>query len=273
MSLASQDVEYLRGIVARNSGNHLDASHDYLFESRLQRLIRARGFSSVSDLVCALRSAEGSPLELSVAEAMTINETSFFREPAVYDLLRDVLLPPLLQNRRAGGRLRLWSAACSSGQEAYSIAMLLCEDFPQLVSWSIEILGTDISAGMIERAQAGRYSRIEIERGLPARFLKYLVRCGDQWEVVPAVRRLCRFQRRNLCTSPALTQTSDVIFLRNVLLYFPPATRDLVLLAMHYSIAPDGVLLLGASEQLPGETPWKAVLTPKAVWYSPLPLR
>jgi chemotaxis protein methyltransferase CheR len=274
MTLAAHDVEYLRGIVARNSGNCLDACHDYLFESRLQRLTRVHGFSSVGHLVAALRSAPGSNLERSVAEAMTINETSFFREPAAYDLLRDALLPELLARRRGRRTLRIWSAACASGQEAYSLAMLLCEHFPQLASWSIDILGTDVSAGMIARAAAGRYSNMEVSRGLPQRFLKYMIRTGDEWEVSPALRGLCRFQRRNLCTSPPLPQIWDVIFLRNVLLYFPPATRDLVLLAIHGSVAPDGILFLGASEQLPSDSQhWKAMLTPRAVWYSPLPTR
>lgn len=151
MTLAAQDVEYLRALLARNSGNRLAPSHDYLFESRLQHLIRARGLSSVAQLVAALRSAPDSMLERSVAEAMTINETSFFREPAAFDLLRDSLLPALIERRRATRTLRFWSAACSSGQEAYSLAMLLREDFPQLASWSIDILGTDVAAGMIAR--------------------------------------------------------------------------------------------------------------------------
>ncbi len=271
MTLAAHDVAYLRALVARNSGNQLDTSHDYLFESRLQRLIRARGFPSVAHLVAALRSAPGSSLERSVAEAMTINETSFFREPAAFDLLRDSLLPALIERRRGCRTLRFWSAACSSGQETYSLSLLLCEHFPQLASWSIDILGTDLSAGMIARAAAGRYSRMEVDRGLPAPFLlKYMVQDGDEWEVSPVLRLLCRFQRRNLCTSPALMQPCDVIFLRNVLLYFPPATRDRVLQTIHRSLAPDGILILGASEQLPSDAHWKPVLTPRAVWYCPL---
>lgn len=274
MTLAAQDVEYLRALLARNSGNRLAPSHDYLFESRLQHLIRARGLSSVAQLVAALRSAPDSMLERSVAEAMTINETSFFREPAAFDLLRDSLLPALIERRRATRTLRFWSAACSSGQEAYSLAMLLREDFPQLASWSIDILGTDVAAGMIARAAAGRYSRVEVGRGLPTSFqLRYMTRAGEEWEVRPALRSLCRFQPRNLCTSPPLPQLCDVIFLRNVLLYFPPATRSRVLLTMHRSLAPDGILFLGASESMPENSRWKAVLTPKTIWYRPQPAR
>ncbi len=274
MTLAAHDMEYLRDVMARNSGNFLDSGHDYLFESRLQHLIRDRGFPSVAHLVAALRTAPGSSLERCVAEAMTINETSFFREPASFSLLRESLLPALIERRRARRTLRIWSAACSSGQEAYSVAMLLCEHFPELASWSIDILGTDVSAGMVARAGAGRYSSVEVKRGLPSGFLvKYLVRSDDEWEISAGLRRLCRFQPRNLCTSAPLPQRCDVIFLRNVLLYFPPATRDRVLRTMHGSLAPDGVLFLGASEQLPGNSPWKPVLTPRAVWYCPVPTR
>lgn len=273
MTLAVQDIEFLRELVARNSGNQLDSCHDYLFESRLQHLVRAQGFSSVAGLVAALRLAQASPLERSVAEAMTINETSFFREPAAFDLLRDSLLPALVGRRRGSRTLRCWSAACSSGQEAWSLAMLLCEHFPQLGSWSIDILGTDVSAQMIARAETGRYSRMEIDRGLsPDLIAKYLVRAGEEWEVAPVLRSRCRFQRRNLCASPPLPQACDVIFLRNVLLYFPPPTRDHVLRVIHRSLAPDGILFLGASEHL-SDAHWKPVLTPKAVWYCPVASR
>jgi chemotaxis protein methyltransferase CheR len=274
MTLVAQDVKYLRDLVARNSGNRLDTCHDYLFESRLQRLVRAQGFASVAELVAALRSAQDSLLERSVAEAMTINETSFFREPTAFGLLRDSLLPVLIERRHRSRILHFWSAACSSGQEAYSLAMLLCEHFPQLGSWSIDILGTDLSACVIARAEAGRYSRLEVDRGLSPKFLlKYLRSTGDDWEVSPALRSLCRFQRRNLCTAPPLPQPCDVILLRNVLLYFPPPTRDRVLATMHRSLAPDGILVLGATEQLSNHSHWKPVLTRKAVWYRPLPVR
>ncbi len=275
MTLAVRDVEYLRALIARHSGNCLDATHDYLYESRLHRLTRGRGFSSVAQLVAALRSAPGSLLEHSVAEAMTINETSFFREPAAFELLRRTLLPALIARRRQRRNLLFWSAACSSGQEVYSLAMLLRENVPLLTSWTIDILGTDLCAELIARAAAARYSRVEVSRGLPTPLLlRYMVRAGDDaWEVSPALRSLCRFQPRNLCTTPPLPQLCDVIFLRNVMLYFPPATRARVLQTIHRSLAPDGILFLGATEQMPDSPLWKAVRTPGAVWYCPLPAR
>jgi len=270
MSCSSIDYEYLRGVVMRNSGNQVDASRDYLFESRLQGLLRNRGFQSLTQLVSALRIDSG-VLERCVAEAMTINETSFFRDVPTFDYLRETLLPALIEKRRQTRTLRFWSAASSSGQEAYSIAMMLREHFPLVSGWRIDILGTDLSAEMVERASAGRYQRIEINRGLPARFLvKYMVRTGDEWEVHPDIKRVCRFQQRNLCQPSAFPDSFDVIFLRNVMIYFPQETRHRVLLTMHRVLPPDGILFLGLSEQPRMDSHWQTMLTAKTVWYKPI---
>jgi chemotaxis protein methyltransferase CheR len=274
MSSPPVDFDYLRTIVMRNSGNQVDPSRDYLFESRLQRLLRARGLHSLDQLVAALRADLSPSLQRSVAEAMTINETSFFRDTAAFDLLREQLLPQLIELRRESRALRFWSAASSSGQEAYSLAMLVREHFPQLAGWRLDILGTDLSSEMVERAAAGRYQRIEINRGLPARMLlKYFVRTGDEWEVIPDLKRVCRFQQRNLCNPPGLAETFDVIFLRNVMIYFSQETRHQLLLTIHRSLARDGMLFLGLGEQPRMDSHWETVLTPKAVWYRPLSAR
>ncbi len=274
MTTTTVDFEYLRAVVMRNSGNQVDPSRDYLFESRLQRLLRARGLQSLDQLVAALRADATPTLQRSVAEAMTINETSFFRDTASFDILREQLLPQLIESRGDSRVLRFWSAASSSGQEAYSVAMLLREHFPQLAGWRIDILGTDLSSEMVERATAGRYQRIEINRGLPARMLlKYFVRTGDEWEVSPDLKRLCRFQQRNLCLPPILSETFDVIFLRNVMIYFSQETRQQVLLTIHRSLARDGMLFLGLGEQPRMDTHWETVLTAKAAWYRPLTAR
>lgn len=274
MSASAVDFEYLRAVVLRNSGNQVDPSRDYLFESRLQRLVRSRGLHSLNQLVEALRANRTPALERSVAEAMTINETSFFRDTGTFDLLRDHLIPQLIERRRDTRHLRFWSAASSSGQEAYSLAILLREHFPLLAGWKLDILGSDLSVEMVERATAGRYQRIEINRGLPARLLlKYFVRSGDEWETSAEIKRLCRFQQRNLCASPALTETFDFIFLRNVMIYFPQDMRQQVLLTMHRSLARDGALFLGVGEQPRMDSHWETMLTPKTVWYRPLPGR
>jgi chemotaxis protein methyltransferase CheR len=272
MTMTSADFEFLRNMVLRSSGNRIDPSRDYLFVSRLNRLLHSRGHAALEDLVADLRRQPESPLRHSVAEAMTINETSFFRDNSPFELMRIALLPALIERRRSSRTLRLWSAASSTGQEAYSLAMLLREHFPELASWKIEILGTDISSEMVDRARAGRYQRIEINRGLPARFLlKYLLRVDDEWEVSPDLRSLCRFEHRNLCSLPFLFQAFDVILLRNVLLYFSAETRRHVLLQMHRALAPDGYLLLGSSEQPAMQRHWLPVLTENACYYKPLP--
>ncbi|HTV13123.1 MAG TPA: protein-glutamate O-methyltransferase CheR [Acidobacteriaceae bacterium] len=272
MSLSALDADFLRAVVMRNSGNHVDSARDYLFESRLQPVLRDRGFDSLEQLVAALRMDAGAHLQRSVAEAMTINETSFFRDSATFDLLRQELLPALIAARRDKRALRFWSAASSSGQEACSLAMLLREHFPALASWKVEIVGTDISAAMVDRSRAARYQRIEINRGLPARLLlKYMVRTGDEWEAAPEIRSLCSFFQRNLCDPAPRTESFDVILLRNVLIYFPADTRRRILLDVHRAIAPDGVLLLGMSEQPRMESHWQTVLSPRTVWYKPVP--
>src|ERR1039458_8626912 len=167
----SADYGYLRQLVFGHSQNVLDPSRDYLFETRLTKLLRNRGMSRVDELVCHLRARKDTALECAIAEAMTINETSFFRDSRPFELLRTELLPKLIEARRSARRLRFWSAACSTGQEAYSLAMLLRQHFSTLAGWNIRIEGTDIATEVVQRARAGCYHRIEINRGLPARFV------------------------------------------------------------------------------------------------------
>ena len=167
---SSVDYGYLRDLVFGYSQNVLDPSRDYLFDTRLSRLMQRNGMSQVEELVQYLRLRKDAGMERAVAEAMTINETSFFRDSRPFELLRTELLPKLIEARRNTRALRCWSAACSTGQEAYSLAMGMREHFPLLAQWSIRIEGTDVCAEVVERAQAGRYHRIEINRGLPALF-------------------------------------------------------------------------------------------------------
>ena len=219
----------------------------------------------IGELVRHLQATSDPELEHSIAEAMTINETSFFRDSRPFDLLRTELLPALINARRQARNLRFWSAACSSGQEAYSLAMLIREHFPFLVGWDICIEGTDICAEVVERAQAGRYHRIEINRGLPARFIvKYFNKVDEDWEIKPEVRRLCKFRRANLCGARApfarASDRFDVVFLRNVMLYFSPETRKTLLERIHRVLESDGILFLGASELPADPSLWTATL-------------
>lgn len=271
MACTDADFAYLRSVVYEQSANTLDASRDYLFESRLQRLLRATGFRTLDTLVAALRQQPNTAIKRSIAEAMTINETSFFRDRVPFEILRLDLIPALIRKRESTRRLRFWSAACSTGQEAYSLAMLLWEQFPQLRDWQVEIIGTDISSDVVERARDGRYQRLEVNRGLPARYLvKYMRRVEDEWEVVPELRRMCRFHQRNLCNGPMLLEKYDGILLRNVMLYFSIETRRRLLLNLHRMLAPDGFLILGSGEQpeLPGH--FRAVMLRDSCYYEPV---
>jgi chemotaxis protein methyltransferase CheR len=270
----SADYGYLRQLVYGLSQNVLDPSRDYLFETRLTRLLRNQGMSRVGELVTYLRVKRDPALERAIAEAMTINETSFFRDTRPFELLRTELLPKLIEARRSTRALRFWSAACSTGQEGYSLAMLLREHFPMLIGWDLRIEGTDLSAEVVERAQAGSYHRIEINRGLPARFVvRYFDRVGEDWTIKPEIRKLCNFRQANLC-APVLpfnraTDRFDVIFLRNVMLYFSQETRKTLLAGVHRLLASDGILFLGSSEQPADPSIWTSTLAGGTCFFRP----
>jgi chemotaxis protein methyltransferase CheR len=262
---SSVDYGYLRQLVFGLSQNVLDPSRDYLFETRLTKVLRNQGMTGLDELVHHLKVRKNPVLERSIAEAMTINETSFFRDGRPFELLRSDLLPKLIDSRRNARNLRIWSAACSTGQEAFSLGMLIHEHFPLLAGWSIRIEGTDICADVVERAQAGCYHRIEINRGLPARFVvRYFDHVGEDWTVKPEIRKMCNFRQANLCASPLPFNRSDdrfdVIFLRNVMLYFSQETRKTLLAGIHRLLAPDGILFLGSSEQPADPSIWTPVL-------------
>lgn len=269
----SVDYEYLRRLVFGLSQNVLDPTRDYLFETRLTKLLRNQGMTHLEELVSHLRLKKNPTLERAVAEAMTINETSFFRDLRPFELLRETMLPRLIETRRTARSLRFWSAACSTGQEAYSLAMLMKEHFPLLAGWNIRIEGTDICNEVVERAQAATYHRIEMNRGLPARFvLRYFDHHGEDWTVKPDVRKMCNFRLANLCTPPLPFSTGekfDVIFLRNVMLYFSMETRRTLMAGIHRLLAPDGILFLGSSEQPADPSLWTPVLAGGTCHFQP----
>ena len=272
------DYPYLRQLVYDQSQNVLDPSRDYLFDTRLAKLLRTHSFAQLQDLVDSLRRVRNPSLERQVAEAMTINETSFFRDVRPFELLRTELIPGLIEARRASRSLRIWSAACSTGQEAYSIGMLLLEHFPQQASpalgWKSRIEGTDISSEVVQRCQKGTYQRIEINRGLPARnILRFFDHQGEDWTVKPELKHLCHFRQANLCAATLPFQPPldrfDVVFLRNVMLYFSQETRKKLLANIHRLLNPDGVLFLGSSEQPADPALWTPVLSGNTCYYRP----
>jgi chemotaxis protein methyltransferase CheR len=271
---ASADYNYLRQLIFGLSQNVLDPSRDYLFDVRLSKLLRYQGMTRVDELVRELRAHKDPVLEWAVAEAMTINETSFFRDSRPFELLRTELLPKVLEARRTARRLRIWSAACSTGQEAYSLAMLLLEHFPQLRDWDISIEATDICREVVERAMEGRYRRIEMNRGLPVRYMvRYFDREGEDWVVKPEIGKLCHFRQASLSGASfpygRASDHFDVIFLRNVMLYFSQETRRTLLAHMHRLLLPDGILFLGSSEQPADPSLWTPVLAGGTCHYRP----
>jgi len=271
---ASVDYAYLRQMVFGLSQNVLDPSRDYLFATRLTKVLRNQGMTHLEELVQHLKVRKNPVLERAIAEAMTINETSFFRDSRPFELLRTELLPKLIETRRTARALRFWSAACSTGQEGYSLGMLLLEHFSLLASWKLQIEGTDICAEVVGRAQAGCYHRIEVNRGLPARFVvRYFDHHAEDWVVKPEVKKLCNFRQASL-SGPSLPfnraeDRFDVIFLRNVMLYFSQETRKVLLAGIHRVLAPDGILFLGSSEQPADPSIWTPVLAGGTCYFRP----
>lgn len=250
MACTDSDYEYLREVVMTQSANMIDPSRNSLFETKLTPIAKMAGASNLEDFVHLLRSDRPAHLHRAVAEAMTINETSFFRDVKPFELLRQTILPRLIESRRSERRLRIWSAASSTGQEAYSLAMMIAEHFSDIASWDVKIIGTDISRQVVEYARRGRYRRLEVNRGLPVRMLlKHMTRDGEEWEIHPRIRAMCEFQSANLCTSLPRLPIFDLVLLRNVLLYFSQVDRTAVFRDVHRQTASDGYLLLGNAEQ------------------------
>lgn len=245
VTLSAASFAYIADLARRETAMVYDAGKEYLVEARLLPLARTAGCADLDAYVDRLRAdpiARGRALD-----ALTINETSWFRDHAPYQAFTEVMLPQLLRARIDSRRLRIWSAACSSGQEAYSLAMLLVEQLPP--GWSASVLATDVSAEMVERVRAGTYSQVEVNRGLPASHLvRHFTRVGTQWRVNDELRSMVEARTLNLAAPFGPLPTFDVVFLRNVLIYFDAETRRDVLRRVHRVLAPDGYLLLGAAE-------------------------
>ncbi len=265
--IKQENLSFLRQYVYAGSGIVLDAEKQYLVEARLTPVARQRGLGSLDDLCAALRASPDSPLHREVVDAMTTNETYFFREPQQFDALRGSILPEIIESRRDTRRLRFWSAASSTGQEAYSLAMLLLEK--GLEGWDIQIVGTDLSDRVLRRAEAGLYSQLEINRGLPVpMLLRHFRRVGLEWEVSAEVRRLTRFLRFDLRSSMRALGPFDAVLCRNVLIYFDPPTRQKILGEIYGTLFRGGRLLLGASEgAVPPAAGFTRVAAGNAVMY------
>ncbi len=248
-TISDLDFQYIREFIRDSSAIVLDEDKKYLVESRLGPVVRSSNVSSVKELVHHLRTRPFGDLHRSVVDAMTTNETSFFRDKYPFDALRDHIIPALIAERKSQRSLNIWCGACSSGQEPHSIAMLLAEHFPELSGWKVRILGTDISSRMLERARAGIYSQLEVNRGLPARFLvKYFEKIDADWRLKPEIRNRTSFMPLNLHSDPAPAGKWDLIMLRNVLIYFDSQTKARILSVVRSAMQPDGYLVLGGAE-------------------------
>jgi chemotaxis protein methyltransferase CheR len=247
--LAEQDFDYIRDLVRDRAAILLEPGKEYLAETRLVSVVRRAGLGSVSELVATLREDDGSGLSEQVVDALTTNETSFFRDVYPFESLRSHVLPDLIERKGLSRSLFVWSVGCSSGQEPYSVAMLLREDFPELADWQVSILGTDVSVAMLERARAGRYGQIEVNRGLPAHLLvKYFRRSGLDWQIDDSIRSMVRFRHQNLVDPWPSLPPMDLVLMRNVMIYFDVPTKQQILGRMRDVLTPHGYLLLGTSE-------------------------
>ena len=247
MSLAAADFQWVTTMVRQRSSIDLQPGKEYLVESRLAPIARQVGEADVSGLVARLR--RGDPaLSDAVVDALTTNETSWFRDSHPFTAFKDHLLPDVAKSSTTRN-ITIWSAACSSGQEAYSLAMLLLDWLPLNPGFTARIVGTDISPKMVERARAARFSQLEVNRGLPAPSLvKYFEQQGRDWVIKSQLRDMCRFDKGNLAQPPVGVPTCDIVFLRNVLIYFDLDTKRTVLSHVRRVLRPGGFLVLGGAE-------------------------
>jgi chemotaxis protein methyltransferase CheR len=251
--MTEPEFEFLRAFLRRRSGLSLSPEKRYLVESRLGPVCQRHGVPVLSDLVARLKVARDPALERAVVEAMATNETFFFRDRVPFDLFRDALLPRCLKAQGATRKLRIWCAAASTGQEPYSIAMLVREAGPRLAGWQVEIVATDISESVLEKARSGLYSQFEVQRGLPIGFLlKHFTQVGESWQIAPAIRAMVDFRPLNLLQDFSRLGGFDVIFCRNVLIYFDQPTKADVLRRLAGALNPGGAVLLGAAETVIG---------------------
>jgi chemotaxis protein methyltransferase CheR len=269
-TLAAPDFDYIAQLVHRRSAIVLEPGKEYLAESRLEGIAREHGLASVGELVSHMRSGT---LDLgdAVVDAMTTNETSFFRDAHPFNALRDSVLPELIEARRVARTISIWCGATSSGQEPYSVAMLIREHFPELASWQVRIIATDISPSMLERTRQGRYSQLEVNRGLPAPMLvKYFTRDGMHWVVSEDLRRMVSAQYLNLNERWPVMPPFDLVLLRNVLIYFDVPTKQQILAKVRQALRPDGLLLLGGAETTMNlDANFERIPHGRSTWYRP----
>jgi len=268
------DYDFLRALLKERSGLALSADKHYLVESRLLPVARRAGLGSLDALIARIRApdAAAAALTVQVVEAMTTNESFFFRDKIPFEHFRTVVMPALLQARAGSRRIRIWCAAAAAGQEPYSVAICLREMADRLLGWRVDILATDLSGEILEKAKSGIYSQFEAQRGLPIQMLlKYFTRIGDHWQVEPALRQMVHFRPINLLHDFTPLGQFDVVFCRNVLIYFDQPTKTATLERLARVTASDGYLLLGAAETVVGLTDLFKPVPDRRGLYAPNP--
>ncbi len=265
------DYDYLRDILKKRSGLVLSSEKHYLVESRLLPVARRHGLFNLTGLVARLKAPDAEPLTVEVVEAMTTNESFFFRDKVPFEHFRDTLMPALLSARAANKRIRIWCAAASTGQEPYSLAIALKEMGKDLRGWRIEIVATDLSTEVLEKARSGIYSQFEVQRGLPVLMLiKYFSQVGETWQIAPEIRGMVKFMPFNLLNGFSPLGRFDLVFCRNVLIYFDQATKIGVLERIADVTERDGFLVLGGAETVVGlTTRFKPVPDKRGVYAQP----
>jgi len=249
-TINSGTFDFLCNFIREKSAIVLEPSKAYLVESRLNPVARENGLASLDELVTALKKPINREISRQVIDAMTTNESSFFRDLQPFEALKTVIIPELIEKRAKERTLNVWSNACSSGQEVYSIAMLLRESFPALGGWKVRLIASDLSTAILKKAQEGIFNQTEVNRGLPMpMLLKYFNKSGIQWQIKEEVRKSIEFREVNLIESwPPTLPAMDIVFLRNVLIYFSPETKTTILNKVHRILKPDGCLFLGGAE-------------------------
>ena len=249
MSITAPEFDYIRKLIQKSAGIVLEDGKEYLVEARFGPIVREHKLDSISALVRKLQANGLDPLHKKVVEAMTTNETSFFRDQHPFDALKKTVIPDLIAKRAMTKTLSIWCAASSSGQEPYTIAMTLFESIPAIRDWQIKFTATDLSKAMVDRCKSGRYSQLEVNRGLPAPLMvKYFRKDGLEWEIDPKLRSMVEFREMNLLEAWPKFPPVDIVFIRNVLIYFDSSTKKEIFRRIRGVIRPDGYLFLGGAE-------------------------
>lgn len=274
MAITATEFDYITDLAKRNAAIVIDPGKEYFIESRLANLVHSQGCKSLGELIALMKKDPAyNALHAKAIDALTTNETFFFRDFQPFEALRQSIIPKLMEQRAPTRKISIWSAACSTGQEPYSLAMLLRENFPQLANWNVSILATDLSPTVLTQARAGSYNQFEVNRGLPAPLLfKYFTKNMDRWVVKEEIRKMIEFRPMNLIEPWPIFPPFDIVLIRNVMIYFDVPTKQTILKKIRACMQPQGSLFLGTAETTINLDPaWTPTTHGKATVYQLIP--